>query len=309
MNTTKFLSFLLTSIVLLACKPKTTSVTNELQSDNLFFVENQVMDSPPFFDKSISSFQILSGNEKTGYDYQTIEVNYNVVFIILDGRKELEHYIAKYTTTTKTCTGCEGVERNIKVEIYSFEDNSKPVMEIDKNCDKLEIFVDTYKTTIYGCCGAENNYEFFDFKHKSIIQADNQIILGRIPNSKVRFYIGFKQDFADTLNLGSLNFSYNSNEKYAVKIRTRKNLENDFLPFSPDIEILSENEKDRFSKSDNEYTLWSLNKVSSKNSINNLVVKLTFPSENETTNNVISIPIVNGKLFGKDERIQEIYIE
>jgi hypothetical protein len=296
--------------VLFGCKPKTTTENNALQTDSLPLVENHEINNPSFFDKSISGFQIISGNKQTGYDYQTVEVTYDVLFLILDGHKELVHYIAKYTTTTKTCTGCEGVERNIRVEIYSFEDNSKPVMEIDKNCDKLEIFVDTYKTAIYGCCGAENSYEVFDFRHKSIIQADNQIILGRIPNSNVRFYIGFKQDFADTLHLGTLNFSYNSDERFSVKIRTGRNLENDFfLPFSPDIEILSKDEADAFSKSKNEYTFWSLNKVSNKTAINNLVVRLTFPSQNETINNVIDIPVMNGKPFGKGEQIQEIFIE
>lgn len=309
MNIKSFLPFLLITIILFGCKSKTTNESNELQTDNLHFVENQEIHDQSFFDKSITSLQVLSGNEKTGYDYQTVEVNYNIVFIILYGHKNLEHYIAKYTTTTKTCTGCEGVERSIKVEIYSFKDNSKPVLEIDKNCDKLEILTNTYKTTIYGCCGAEASYEIFDFKHQSIIQADNQIISGGIPNSKIRFYTGFKQDFVDTLNLGSLHFSYNSDDRYTVKIRTRKNWKNDFLPYSPNIEILSEDEKDRFSKSNNEYTFWSLNKISNKNSINNLVVRLTFLNENEKINNVIDIPIMNGQPFGKDEQMQEIFIE
>jgi hypothetical protein len=295
--------------VLFGCKPKITIGNNELQADTLPLVEKQEINNPAFFDESISSFQILSEKEKRWYDYQTVEVNYDVVSIWLSEFKELKKYIAKYITTTKVRAGYEGAERNIKVEIYSFEDNTKPLMEIDKNCDKVEIFVHTYKTTIYGCCGAEESYELFDFKHKSIIQADNQIILGRIPTPRIKFYIGFQKDVPDTLSLGVLTFSYNSDEKFSVKILTRKKIENEFLPFSPDIEILSEDEKDKFSKSDSEYTFWSLDKISYKASINNLVIKLTFPVDKLNVNDVINIPIINGKPFGKDEQTQEVFIE
>ena len=195
----------------------------------------------------MSNFHVLSRDKNTGYDYETVEINYKVVYIIPDGHKELENYVAKYTTKTKTCTGCEGQERNIKVEIYSFDEPDKSVMKIDTNCDELTLLTNTYKTTIYGCCASENIYEIFDYKQKSIIQADNQIILGEIPNSKIKFYVGFTKALNDTLSLGSLSYSYDSNEKYTIRILTKKKSENKFLPFSPDIEILGDNNDRKYS--------------------------------------------------------------
>ena len=306
----KFLLLLLIGVVLLGCNLKTKNQSNEPQLDTPSFADTTSQKTSNVFsiDESVSSFHILSGDNKMGYDYETVEINYKVVFIIPNGHKKLEHYIAKYTTKTKTCTGCEGQERNVKVEIYSFDAPNKLVMEIDKNCDELTLFTNTYKTTIYGCCADENIYEIFDYEHKSIIQADNQIILGNIPNSEINFYVGFTKELNDTLIFGSLNYSYNSNEKYTIKIRTKKNLENDFLPFSPNIEILSDGANDNFSKSDNEYIFWSLNKITNKNFINNLTIRLTFLCENETIDNVIDIPIKNGNLFGKEETIQDIFI-
>jgi hypothetical protein len=299
----KILLLLLVSAVLFGCKSRTKSESNESQS--LVDTITQNTSDAIFSDDGVSSFYIFSGN-----DYKTVEVNYKVVYIIPDGYKKLGNYIAKYTTTTKVKWGEEGQDRNIKVELYDFENPSKLVMKIDKNCDELNLLIETYKTTIYGCCGAEENYEIFDYKHKSIIRADNQIILGEIPNPRIRFYVGFEQDFVDTLSLGLLNYSYNSNEKFTIKIRTRRNLEKDFLPFSPDIEILGGNDDKKSSEQSlAKYTFWSLNnKIRDKNSINNLTIRLTFPCENEAINNVIDIPIINGKPFGKEETTQEIYI-
>jgi len=56
------------------------------------------------------------------------------------------------------------------------------------------------------------------------------------------------------------------------------------------------------------YTFWSLNKIHDKNSINNLTIRLTFPYDSGTVNNVIDVPIINGKLFENEATTQEIYL-
>jgi len=309
----KILLLVLVSVVLLGCKSKTRTQSDETQFEKPSFADtsSQKTSNAFFFDESVSSFQILSRDKDTGYEYETVEINYKVVYIIPDGYEELNNYIAKYTTRSKTCTGCEGQERNIKVELYSFDAPNKLVMKIDKNCDELILFTNTYKTTIYGCCASENIYEIFDYKHKSIIQSDNQIILGDIPNSKIKLYVGFTKNLNDTQCLGSLSYSYNSDEKYTIKILTEKKLENNFLPFSPDIEIFGGNNDRKYSDFTSglvKYTFWSLNKILDKNSINNLTIRLTFPYDSGTVNNVIEIPIINGNLFEIGETTQEIYI-
>jgi len=309
----KILLLVLVSAMLLSCKSKTRNQSNDLQLAKPSYTDttSQITSNAFFFDESVSRFHVLSREKDTGYDYETVEINYKVVNIIPDGYKELENYIAKYITRTKKCTGCEGQDRNIQVEIYSFDATNKLVMKVEKNCDELTFFTSTYKTTIFGCCASENIYEIFDYKHKSIIQADNQIILGDIPNSKIKLYVGFTKDINDTLCLGSLNYSYNSDEKYTIRILTSKKLENKFLPFSPDIEILGGDNDRKYSDFMSglvKYSLWSLNKIPDKNSINNLAIRLTFPYDSGTVNNVIDIPIINGKLFENEETIQEIYI-
>ena len=297
-NIKKVSLLLFISIVFFCCNQR----ARESQSANK--VIDSKTDEAYFSDESKSNFYILSKVETKGYEYQSVETNYKVVFIIPDGYKKLEHYIAKYTTTTKTCTACEKADRNIKVEIFSIEKPSKLVMEIDKNCDKLDLFAQTYKTTVYGCCGSENSYEIFDYQQNSIIQADNQIIVGNFSHPQNEFYIGFKID-NDTIRIGSFNYSYNSQEKYAINILTSRNIKKDFLSFAPVIEILGDGHN--FSKSNNEYNTFRLNRISDKNSIN-MSIKLTFPCENEAVDNVIEIPIINGKPLGKEDTIQKIYI-
>jgi len=156
------------SVILLCCNQKPRSESNESQSENLFLTDSisQDMNNALFFDKGVSSFRILSMDKINGYEYESVETNYKVHYIIPDGHKQLGHYIARYTTTTIDNLGQEGQNRNIKIELYAFENPSKLVMKIDENCDELDILTDTYLTTIYGCCGAEDSYEIFDYKQK-----------------------------------------------------------------------------------------------------------------------------------------------
>jgi len=338
------LLLLFITTLLFTCKPKPKTESNESQSETLSIVDTvpcieldepqseiissedsvsqektndfrQEKTSDYFYDKSTSSFEIFSEGVDAGLGYRKVEVYYKEVFLIPDGY-ENGKYLAKYTKTTEQFTGMDvPYKSNIKVEVYPFEKFPKLLLKIDKNCDVLEFcrflysHSDSYKTTIYGCCAIENTHEIFDFKHKSIIQADKQVILGTIPNSNFIFYVGFKKEDGNNLCLGSLNYAYNSEEKYAVKIRTRDSLR--YNDNSPDIEILSNGKND--GKFGDDYVLWSLNQINKKSSISNIAIRLTYPSIPFIGNNldsvVFDIPIINGVPFGKEETNQEIYIE
>ena len=293
----KFFLSLFVSVVLFNCQSKTG---NEKLSGNLFLADT--VKNGFFSDGTMSGFHVIA-NEGNNYTYKTVEISYQVVYIIPDGYNELAHYIAKYTTTTKTCTACEKPDRNIKVELYSFDEPPKLVMTIDEDCDKIGFFPNVYKTTVNGCCGSENTFEIFDYKQKSIIRADGQIVLGRISKSKITFYAGFelagyKKYDGDSHILGSLHYAYDSDEKYAIKIRTKK--EYNCVPFTPEIEILSDGHN--FSPAHNEYTFWNL---TDKNSINTLIIRLKFGCDSiENGELIVDIPIKNGK----PETKPEIYV-
>jgi len=305
MQTRKILLALLVSGVLVSCNTQTKTESNKLQTENQFFADttNKKTQNAFFSDESTSSFYVISGNKEKGYVYQTVEINYAVLYNIPDGYKG--YNVAKYIMTTTMDQAVEFPERNIKVEIYPFENPSKLIMKIDKDCDRIDLLDNTYKTTINGCCGNENVYEIFDYKHKSIIKTERRIVIGNFYNSKISFYVGFEKENEDSL--GTLKYSYNSKEKYTIKMRTKQDY--DYIYYFPDIEILSDNENDKFSKSDYGYTFFSPRKISDKNSINNLTIRLIFSCENGENDIVVDIPIINGKPFRKEDKIQELYIE
>lgn len=260
-----------------------------------------------FQDKDTSSFEILSGNKDSGFEYKTIDVSYKHAYLMLPGQNDLNDYFAKYITTTNTCTACEGQERNIKVSLRPFDEPENTALTIDKDCDKLDLFTYNYHTTKYGCCGAENELEIFDYNHQSIIRADNQIINCYAPNSKIKLYIGTKQTMNDSSYVSTLTISYNSAEKYIIRIKSDKISESYCSPFSPDIEIY-ENGKNILSETRNEYPLWSLNEIKDKTQVNDLVIRLKFDCDETVNNHTIDIPIIQGKPFGKENKEQDLYL-
>jgi hypothetical protein len=305
---------------------QTVNTVMELQpEDSLVVPVSQKKKNNLYSDKSTSTFEIFkndtTGGTIGGYFYKAVEVNYKIVYIRPEGYKYNEKFIAKYTTTTEKFTEVDDQKRNIKVDIQSFEQPSTFTVKIDKNCDKIELLKDVYKTEVFPCCAIESKYEIFDYKNKSIIQADRQIITGVIPppadyyyNSQrrdydIKFYVGFKKyrdvmkGKSDAAFIGSLNYSYSSTEKYSIKIRS-KNEEDYDCDFSPEIELLYDEKTGSFDDWDKEYKFWALRDISDINSINNLTVRLKFLC----SDTVIDIPIINGKPFGKEDKIQELSI-
>lgn len=259
-----------------------------------------------YSDSDQSTFKITSGDSISGYDFQTVETNYKLVYIAPHNYNSLKHYFAKYTTISKTCTGCEGQERMIKVGLNSFDNPQKTELTIQQDCDELTLAPRTYKTAKFGCCGAEDQLAIYDYNNKLIIEGDSKILLGEIPNSRLNFYVAFKNEYLDSTYLGTLYFCYSSSDRYTIKIESKPLPSDSCSPFSPDILIHSANVIDKFNKENNEYSFWSLNHIKSKDQINDLTLKVAYWCDSELNLDTLKIPIINGKPFGKDDRNQII---
>ncbi len=125
-----------------------------------------------------------------------------------------------------------------------------------------------------------------------------------IPNSKIQFYTGFELDHTDSDFLGTLNFSYGSKEKFAVRIRTPKDFNDYCTPFSPEVTLVGLTDRDRYSPSTGEYTLWSLDGTKSKNQITNFSINLSFDCDNQTFSSTIEVPIISGAPNGNKSNFQ-----
>jgi len=174
-----------------------------------------------FTETAESKFEILS---KKPVVYKTVESTFKPVSIQLE-KFDTREYFADITTTTKKWTGVEGQERNIRIKIKAFDNPSKTIIEINKNCDDIDLRNHLYKTIKYGCCGNVNHYEIFDYDNNQIIEGDYKIVTGSIPNSDLKVYVGFTQETNDSTVLGTLYYTtYHSgknSEKFAIKIKSK----------------------------------------------------------------------------------------
>lgn len=259
-----------------------------------------------YTDSGQSTFSILAIDSNSGYEFKTVETNYKTAYIDPDGDKNFDHYIAKYTTTTKSCTGCEQQERIVHVELTSFKEPHKNILTIEQKCDELALDATTYNTIKYGCCGAENQLAIYNYGNKLIAEGDAKITIGDIPNSPIKIYAGYTQEIKDSTIIGTIHFSYNSDDRYAIRIQSNQLPLDECNIYSPTIRLQSRNPRDKFDKEENEFTFWSLDKLDDTKKINQLSLKVDFECEPSLKVKALEIPIINGKPFGKDDRVQLI---
>ena len=159
----------------------------------------------------------------------------------------------------------------------AFNNPSKTEVEINKNCDDIELQTNLYKTIKYGCCGNVNHYEIFNYENKQIIEGDDKIVIGSIPNSDLKIYVGFTQDTNDSTVLGTLYYTTYLPKKvlesFAIKIKSKLSNVSKCETYWPKILLQTNKAIDKFDTNENEYTLMSFDKVENENLINNLTIK------------------------------------
>jgi hypothetical protein len=258
-----------------------------------------------------SKFEILSKKPRNAFVYKTVESNFKPVSIQLRDYDTHEYFVS-ITTTTKKWTSVEGQERNIRIKIKAFDNPSKAIIELNHNCDDIDLQTELYKTIKYGCCGNVNHYEIFNYENKQIIEGDDKIVTGSIPNSDLKIYVGFTQETNDSTVLGTLYYTtYHPKkvlERFAIKIKSKPSNVRKCETYWPKISLQT-NAIDKFDANENEYTLWSHDKLESEDLIDNLTIKFSIEYTEKQNFKFLYIPIMNGKPFGKDEKIQEMTLD
>lgn len=259
-----------------------------------------------FTDTTPASFEITQKDTMAGVTYKITDVRYQIDYIGPNPAVEITNYLVKYITTTKSCTNCEGHERSTAVEIRALDQPEKTLYTIQHDCDEVVLETDYYKTIKRGCCGAEDKLALFTYNNKQIIAGDGRIVSGNIPNSKIRLLAGYKSNFEDSLFHGTIYFSYNNGEQYEIKISSPPLSGEHCNPFSPEISIVTNNEKDNKVSDDYGYDLWSFDGLTDINKINGVTLRFNFDCEEAYKPAPIEIPLINGKPFGKAEKKQTV---
>jgi hypothetical protein len=272
--------------------------------------EKQVkLDDSNFHDKDFSSIELFPIDSFSGYKYKIKEINYNIVYLDFYGNKAAEHFIAKETTTTEAHTAMEGQNRTMQIDLSPLNSPTKSKLTIKHNCDDIFLEFGNYKTVKYGCCGGEDEYELYDYNNNQILEGNEQIILIRLPKARITFYVSFKPEYRDTTILGRLHFSYNSSENYQIVIKSAPFPSEQCSPFSPQLFVKTNNKQDRYISSTNEYEIWSIENIKTKEDISGINLQIVFDCDPELKLDTINIPIINGKPFGNSTKIQELQYE
>jgi hypothetical protein len=280
-----------------------------------------------FSERSTSSINIFtegsSGN--TGWYYKAEEVNYHVIFrsgnpfghifddVPLDDA--IGYYLEKLTTNTTCYQGSENEEKNFKVELIPLKMPKHKPLVIKKECGDLYLEDDYYTTVKYGCCGGDNALAIYDYQSNLIIEGDVKILRADIPNTRYNFFTSYRSNDSNTntSTIGAVYYCFNSADKYQININKTEALPDSCEYRVPDIFFYSASQKDKFFTDknennfvtqNNEYRFWSLSGIKSKEQIDSISIKLAFECNTSSKLDTITIPIINGKPFGKDERIQ-----
>ncbi len=207
----------------------------------------------------------------------------------------------KLKTTTKE--GLEG--QNSILTVDAFVSGKKKydttLWSITDYSDNGEIWGDFYKTTKYGCCGAEDFHRYFDLKTgKQVVSFSGEIAQLEIPNIRIKRIFLYHSanacvDFPEIKIyrdvIGMLTFSaYDSLISRIILLS-----KDGELAWTPDIHLFTPKEG-----MTNNLTLWSSNGNATKRAVSYFEIRITFYE-----GMVISIPIVNDDFDLRNAQIPE----
>ena len=241
-----------------------------------------------------------------GIEYKSVESTYKVFYMVESG-KSIE-YLARYKTSTIKNLSQEDQDRTIEVTISPLNQLNLVKYKIKQDCDQLDLLNDHYKAIKYGCCLRSSEVKLYDYSNNFIIAGSERIFEGYIPNNdRNSFYFSYKSP-SDTLTLGQINFWFNSNEKYQIVLKSKRSTEHDGLEVCPVLYPKIEmNLKDKASFDNEEiYTFWSMEKIKSSSEIN---FSFTLTFDCDSTILPITLPIINGKPFGRNIENQIYNVE
>ena len=298
-------------LVLFACsseEPKPIDSITPVAQTIEFPEGDSISNQFDFLDTSFFKItsKIVNGD---GFDFEKKEVLYDLEYLRLPVNKQLDNYLARTTIRTKSCTGCEEGDKKIKVQLYPYGELKSPILTFEEKCDKIDMEVDYYATTKYGCCGAENDVKLLDYNSNIICEGVARIVKVEVPNSDLTSFIGYNFAPSDSLLMGAVIYSFDSKTKFAIEIPESLLKFEDCTPFSPVITVVSDTnhiEYKEYLDFERTFELWYLNKASDRSEV---FFDLKLEYECEVGNVIIMIPFRDGLPFGKEDKISTVSAE
>lgn len=260
-------------------------------------------------DSGQSSVVIKKDEENNGFILHSKEITYSTIYIA--PKEDLEHFLQKRTTVTNKTTFSEGQERTIEVELIPLKQLNQNRLTFKENCDEMVFEFNHIKAIKYGCCAEPDEIKLIDYSNREIIKGHRKILQARIVNKSpdLDFFVSYlASDGSDKKKLATVCISYNPTEKYFINLKTESEtdglLESSWMV--PDFILDSKNSRDVLVNENTGFEIYSLEKIKSFNEINGITIKV--PLLTGEIPDTLEIPIINGKPFGKKEKLQEIIV-
>ena len=237
-------------------------------------------------DSYIRSFQ----NEKTGHKvYRIKEVTYPRHGRFGRLKKVVE----------KVDGGGEGYHSLVHIETID-ESN---YWETTKYFNDIILKNDYYMAINFGCCGAEDFGKLYNYtREEEILAFNHKYYRIDVPNSPIKLFLGYSHEESDheqlelaTLSLATLEGLVN---KVNFKFENTEDSEDVIWYFSPEINLSSQNEKDRIFDNGLSMQLWSSNHQKDIDKITRFFITINFLGDSSGRKATYTIPITNGRLYG-----------
>lgn len=209
-------------------------------------------------------------------------------------------------TVERFSYGADEEPTTIKIEYLNdspYNGDNHPYWEMTKYVDDIKIEYNYLHIIDYDI--VDNYNEFYPFfSDQPIVCFDgNKCYKFRIPNSKIpNFWIGYSYSTVKEGKVGAKIYLSDINgviNELSIISKSGKTgyLEDDYF------KIITNSSEDRIDKSSwNTYELWSSEKATNRNEINEFKIEIDGVFK-------IEIPIIDGYLFGKPDRIQTMTVE
>lgn len=256
-----------------------------------------------FIDRGQSSIVINTSGDTTKC-YNIKSVDYKIAQLAPEG--EWINFVVKRTSSTVTCDGQEGQKKTIKIELSPVDHPKHISYTFIHDSDELFLEHDYYQTVSYGCCDAEPIHKIYRYGGDLLLEGNERILIGGIPNNNLKFYVGYTPTKQDTSVIGSLNVVFDAEHKYEIKIKSSPLPPDLCSQYSPEISLISTYTGDTIELYENEYQLWELESIQSIEEIRNVAIHVAYQCEVYYPVEPLVIPISNGKPFGEDSIVQHV---
>ena len=206
-----------------------------------------------------------------------------------------------------------GAEKSPTVVYAESIDHTKPYWRTTKYNDDIKFETNYFETIEYGCCGAENYGELFNYtSNEPILKFNRFYFTVDIPGSRIQMFVGYCHEHSgrDGSTIATLYLSTLDGVVSSITFDANNQKSKEDLPWYwvPKIELRTENEENKIIKNGREIRLWGSKMANALSDIGDFSIFIEFWSEGTGKKVPFNIPVTRGRFYGSNKKHSEITV-